>query len=110
MKTEFVSLSGLSQDYYATKPKMKTLVIDNVNDKPLSGMRWRKTGYKYMVRSDAGFLNTRVDHCDTLTESRKLASKLAKKCGWSEIFRWSENGVMIKPVFIASYDYEETTK
>lgn len=86
---------------------MKTLQIDNVNDKPMQGMKWRKSGYHYMVRSDGGGLSTKTDHLSTLTESHKVAKLRAKQCGWSEIFRWSENGVMIKPVFIASYDWSE---
>lgn len=88
---------------------MKTIVIVNVNDKPLPGMKWRKTGYPYMVRSDAGGLNTSIGNSMTLTEARKDARYKAKHFGWAEVFRWSENGVMIKPVLIAAYDFEEVT-
>lgn len=86
---------------------MKTMQIDNANDKPIAGMRWRKSGYRYMVRSDGGGLSTKTDHVSTLTDARKVAKQRAKQCTWAEIFRWSENAVMIKPVFIASYDWSE---
>jgi hypothetical protein len=86
---------------------MKTLYTDNVNGKPIAGMQWRKTGYAYMVRSDAGGLNTSVSGHATLKEARKDARYKARHCGWSEIFRWSENGVMIKPVLVAIYEYRD---
>ena len=86
---------------------MKTLKIDNVPAPRLPGMLWRKTGYPYMIRSDGRNLNTLTTDCTNLTDARRRARVLAKRSGWSEIFRWSENGVMIKPVFIASYDWNE---
>lgn len=89
---------------------MKKLSVDNSSADRLPGMYWRKTGYPYMVRSDGGGLNTKISDCNSLTEARRVAKREARRCNWSEIFRWSENGVMIKPVFIASYCFEEVTQ
>lgn len=74
------------------------------------GLRWvrRTRGGKhpYMVRSDAGGMSTRTDHCGTLTEARKIAHERAKACGWAEVFRWAESGVMLRRHFVCSYERE----
>ena len=86
-----------------------------VTDEPEAlprGLRWttRKRDGKspYMVRSDAGGMSTRTDHCDTLTEARKLARQRAKVCGWAEVFRWAESGVQTRKMFVAAYERELT--
>lgn len=84
---------------------MKKLTVDNSPAARLPGMHWRKTGYPYQVRTDGGNLCTKFIDCETLTTARKVAKAYARRVNWAEIFRWSENGTMIKPVFIASYDW-----
>ena len=62
---------------------------------------------EYMVRSrsDAGSMETRHDHCATLTEARKHAKAIVRNGkAWAEIFRWAENGQGMRKVFIASYE------
>lgn len=76
------------------------------------GLRWvsrtRDGKPPYLVRSDAGGLSTRTDHCDTLTEARKLARSLARGpvSTWAEVFRWAESGVMLREHFVCSYERE----
>lgn len=70
------------------------------------GLRWvnRKRDGKppYVVRSDA-----HADHCDTLTEARRIAKARARGPGaWGEVFRWAESGVSIRAHFVASYERE----
>lgn len=95
----------MSGYHYARK-----VTVTNDPEPLQRGLRWssRKRDGKppYMVRSDAGGMSTRHDHIDTLTEARKVARERAKACGWAEIFRWAENGVMIRKFFIASYERE----
>lgn len=86
-----------------------------VTDEPEAlprGLRWvtlaRDGKPPYMVRSDAGGMSTRTDHCDTLTEARKLARSLARGpvSTWAEVFRWAESGVMLREHFVCSYERE----
>lgn len=91
--------------HYARK-----ITVTNEPETLQRGLRWvnrlRDGKPPYMVRSDAGGMSTRTDHCDTLTEARKIARERAKACGWSDVFRWAESGVMIRKHFVCSYERE----
>lgn len=83
----------------------KKIDVDNDPEPLAKGLKWSKR-LGYQVRSDAGALNTRTEQTDSLTEARKLARRRAKECGWAEIFRWAESGVMLRKHFVASYERE----
>lgn len=72
------------------------------------GMHWipRSKRPPYLVRSDAGGMNTRFDDCPSLTEARKIARDRAKSCGWAEVFRWCENAQQMRAIIISVYDRE----
>ena len=86
----------------------RKISVDNTREEKPENMKWvnSKERYSYMVRSDAGGLSTRTDHCNTLTEARKTARQRAAACGWGEIFRWAENGVSIRKFHVATYERE----
>ena len=87
----------------------KRVTVTNEPEALPKGLRWanRKDGKSpYTVLSEAGGMDTRYDHCATLTDARKLARQLAKERGWAEVFRWAESGVQIRKVFVASYERE----
>ena len=71
-------------------------------------LKWCKpeTRPPYMVRSNAGGFDVHRDHCDTLTEARKVAQRTARVKGWAEIYRWAEGGTMLKTFFVAAYERE----
>jgi hypothetical protein len=69
-------------------------------------LTWRKGGAAYQVRSDAGNLNTRFEDFATLTEARRVARKRAMVCGWAEVFRWAESGVILRKIAICVYERE----
>ncbi len=83
----------------------KKITVTNEPETLGKGLKWSKR-LGYQIRSDAGHLDTRMDQADTLTDARKTARARAKQCGWAEIFRWAENGVMYRKHFVASYERE----
>ena len=80
--------------------------ITVTNFKPENKL-WRKHS-PYQVRSDGQGLTTLFHDADTLTEARRIARARCKACGWAEVFRWSETGVMIKALLVAVYEREVT--
>ena len=90
------------------------ITITNAPETLQRGLRWqnpKRDGKRpYMVRSDSGGLHTRTEHCDTLTEARRVALARARGPGaWGEIFRWAESGVSMRAHFVASYEREVQT-
>ena len=82
------------------------ITVDNTSEAKPIYLSWCKVTHKYQVRSDAGGMQCKFDNVETLTEARKIAKQRAKLCGWAEIFRWAENGTMLKKFHIATYDRE----
>ena len=80
--------------------------ITVTNFKPENKL-WRKHS-PYQVRSDGQGLTTLFHDADTLTEARRIARARCKACGWAEVFRWAETGVMIKALLVAVYEREVT--
>lgn len=88
----------------------KRVTVTNAPEPKPPYLKWAKRAGKnwYQVRSDAGAMSTRIDDAETLTEARRIARQRARVCGWAEVFRWAESGVMLRKVFICSYDREVT--
>jgi hypothetical protein len=84
----------------------KKITVDNVREEKPAHLTWCLVANKYQVRSDRGGMQCRFDNVETLSEARKLARERAKLCGWAEVFRWAENGTMLKKFHIATYERE----
>ncbi len=86
----------------------RKITITESDDKQLpKGMHWRRIGLAqhadYQVRYDKGHLETGHTSCTSLTEARRTARSIVREGrAWAEVFRYAENGVSIKPVFICS--------
>lgn len=91
---------------------MRKITVTESDCKRLpKGMRWKPKG-GYSIRYSRHHIQTNwadgTTHCNTLTEARKDAKSLVREgAAWAEIFRWAENGVSNKGVFICSYEVEE---
>ncbi len=80
------------------------ITINNTREAKPAHLSWCKVANIYQVRSDHGGMQCRFDGAETLIEARRIAKDRAKLCGWAEISRWAESGIMLKKFHIATYE------
>jgi hypothetical protein len=95
---------------------MRQITITNDPETRPRGMTWRNIwrkkcpgvlGPNYTVRIDAAGMRHETKGADTLTQARRIARAAVRDgAAWAEVFRYAENGVSIKSVFVASYEVE----